>query len=190
MDSNLPNRQSIRLPNYDYSSEGLYFITICTQGRECLLGKIINGEMQLNAAGKMIEFWLQQITDKFSDIACDTFVIMPNHLHFIIQNHGHPFREGEHEGSPQLVWVDQRVCPQEDEAKESTQLSTVIQWFKTMTTNFYIRGVKRDAWQPFDRRLWQRNYYEHIIRNQSSYQKIVDYILLNPSNWSEDQYHL
>ncbi len=65
-------------------------------------------------------------------------------------------------------------------------LGTIIQWFKTMTTNEYIRGVKNLGWQSFDRRLWQRNYYEHIIRNQQDWERIHDYLEANPVNWEKD----
>lgn len=62
-----------------------------------------------------------------------------------------------------------------------------MQWFKTMMTNEYIRGVKQLGWDVFDGKLWQRNYYEHIIRNETSYLRIVEYINNNPSNWKEDK---
>jgi len=76
--------------------------------------------------------------------------------------------EGEHVGSP---------------------LHCVVQWFKTMTTNEYIRGVKTLGWQPFNRKLWQRNYWEHIIRNEQSYQTISEYIINNPAKWNEDKFY-
>ena len=109
---------------------------------------------------------------------------MPNHFHgiiFIVES----------------VGADLRVCP-DNEENASTQkgehvgsplrapLSQMIQWFKTMTTNEYIRGVKQLNWKPFNGKLWQRNYYEHIIRNDKELQQKTDYILDNPSRWDED----
>ncbi|MDR1592128.1 MAG: hypothetical protein LBS16_04500, partial [Prevotellaceae bacterium] len=68
-------------------------------------------------------------------------------------------------------------------------LRAVTQWFKTMSTNEYIRGVKTLGWHPFNKKLWQRNYYEHIIRNQQSHQNILDYIIHNPENWQNDKFY-
>ena len=86
---------------------------------------------------------------------------MPDHIHFII------FNEGEHAGSP---------------------LPEIIKWFKTQTTNKYIKCVKRGLFQPFDKHIWQRNYYEHIIRNQNDYNEIWQYIDENPLNWEAHEY--
>ncbi|MFN5308492.1 MAG: transposase [Candidatus Kapaibacterium sp.] len=198
------HRRSIRLKGYDYSQAGLYFVTICVQKRKCLFGKIVGTdlrvcpEMILNDAGKMVEKWYYVLEQKFPDIKCHQMMIMPNHFHCIIENVGaigadlrvrpitndsdkhinnHPDKhinndsdktEGEHIGSP---------------------LYRVVQWFKTMTTNEYIRGVKNLGWQPFDGKLWQRNYYEHIIRNEKSYHNITNYIINNPANWTEDTFY-
>ncbi len=111
----------------------------------------------------MVEKWYLEISNKFPDIYCDKYVIMPNHFHCILENTGD---KGEPMCSP---------------------LHRVIQWFKTMTTNEYIKGVKNLGWESFDKRLWQRNYYEHIIRNQQSLIKISNYIENNPFFWNDDQ---
>jgi putative transposase len=181
--SEIHKRKSIRLKGYDYSQAGLYFITICVQNRDDLFGMIENGEMKLNDAGQMIVKWYYELINKFPDIKCDEMIVMPNHFHCIVENVGADLRVctnnieqtyrdatilGEHKGSP---------------------LSTVVQWFKTMTTNEYIRGVKNLGWQPFNGKLWQRNYYEHIIRNEKSYQTISKYIINNPAQWQADTFH-
>jgi REP element-mobilizing transposase RayT len=165
-DPDIHHRQSIRLKGYDYSRAGLYFITICAQHRECLFGDIKGGEMQLNPAGHMVAHWFVELMNKFTTLRCDQFICMPNHVHFIIE-----------------------ITPgQTDLASPAeTNLSTVLQWYKTMTTNAYIRGVKQDGWQPFPGKLWQRNYWDHIIRNDQSLQKIRQYIETNPQTWAEDQ---
>jgi len=184
------HRRSIRLKGYDYSQAGLYFITICTQNRACLFGEIrrgehigsSNNEMILNDAGNMVEHWYYELQNKFHDIKCHEMVVMPNHFHCIIENVGMV-----------PVGADLRVCP--DVSGEhailgehaGSPLRNVIQWFKTMTTNYYIRGVKQNNWTPFDKKLWQRNYYEHIIRNDESYQRISEYIISNPANWGIDK---
>ena len=141
---NIHHRHSIRLRKYDYSQNGLYFVTLCVQNGTCLLGKIINEEMMLNEYGKTVEKWCVELSHKFSDIILDTYVIIPNHLHAIIFNNG-----GGNVGA------DLRVCPILGEHIGSplpmkrmmgehagSPLHAVVQWFKTMTTNEYIRGVK------------------------------------------------
>ena len=171
---NIHNRRSIRLKGYDYAQAGLYFITICCQNRTHLFGDVEHGEMELNDAGKMVGKWYYELENKFPDIKCHEMIVMPNHFHFIVENLGASLRvcpdsnnghsnndytnqlDGEHIGSP---------------------LHRVVQWFKTMTTNEYIRGVKTLGWQPFNGKLWQRNYYEHIIRDEQSYHNISKYII-------------
>ncbi|MGB0871034.1 MAG: transposase [Flavobacteriales bacterium] len=179
------NRRSIRLKGYDYAQKGLYFVTICVQKRVCLFGYIKNGEMFLNPAGKMIQKWYLALETKFPDIKCGEYIIMPNHFHCIIQN----------------VGSDQSVCPKPGdqrvgEKKHPMQgehigspLHRVIQWFKTMTTNEYIRNVKHANWQRFDGKLWQRNYWEHIIRDQQSFKNISKYIINNPNKWELDKFN-
>jgi REP element-mobilizing transposase RayT len=195
------HRRSIRLKGYDYSQAGLYFVTICVQNRQCLFGKIAEDEMVLNDAGKMIEKWCAELSHKFPDIILDTYIIMPNHFHAIIVNNG-ALSVGPVGAN---LRVRPNVCPnaapdirgehnniqgehiQGEHA--GSPLHAVVQWFKTMTTNEYIRGVKTFGWQPFDKKLWQRNYYEHIIRNDNSYQNIADYIAHNPAKWQSDKFY-
>ena len=185
------HRRSIRLKGYDYSQAGLYFITLCTQDSLHLFGKITSDEMVLNDAGKMIEKWWNELKNKFANIELDEFVIMPNHFHGIIQII-----------NTNPVGADLRVCPDvqqriypdnagDHEKGEHTgsPLHTMIQWFKTMSTNEYIRNVKNNRWTPFNKKLWQRNYYEHIIRNEKSYLHISEYIRTNPLKWLEDKYY-
>ena len=177
------HRRSIRLRNYDYSQAGAYFITICVQHRECLFGEITGGKMHPNDAGHMVGHWFAKLEHKFHDIECDEFACMPNHVHFIVVN----------------VGADPRVRPNADHrgcsgqthgsAPTGTPLSEVIQWFKTMTINAYIRGVKHNNWQPFPGKLWQRNYWDHIIRNESELHRIREYIRNNPALWEQDRLH-
>jgi len=173
-------RRSIRLKGYDYSRPGLYFMTICTKDRLPLFGDIENSQMGLNDAGKMIENWWHELKNKFSNSELHSHITMPNHFHGIIQ----------------IVGADLCVCPdQEDEfIKEGehtgSPLHKMVQWFKTMTTNEYIRNIKQNRWQPFKGKLWQRNYYEHVIRNEKSYHDLSEYIMNNPINWQEDRYYI
>jgi REP element-mobilizing transposase RayT len=173
------HRRSIRLKEYDYSNAGAYFVTMCVKNRECLFGSIHNREMIMNDAGQMVYKWWNELAHKFNNIELDGFVIMPNHMHGIIV----------------IVGADLCVCP--DERNNNTKkgahagapLHRVIQWFKTMTTNEYIRGIELYRWQSVYGKLWQRNYYERVIRDEYELTRIREYIIHNPLQWDEDEYN-
>ena len=209
------HRHSIRLRGYDYSQAGMYFVTICTQGRLCLFGDVVDGAMKLNDAGLMIERWYSDLKNKFSNIECGEFVCMPNHIHAIVVNVGADLRVRPDDLRVRPDFPAQTVQTGQTHAQTGqthvqtgqthaqtgqthgsaptgvgTSLSRVVQWFKTMSTNEYIRGVEQNGWQPFPAKLWQRNYYEHIIRDEDSYLKIAEYIQTNPQRWQMDTYHV
>jgi len=213
------HRRSIRLKGYDYSLEGLYFVTLCAQHRARLFGNVVSGNMVLNDAGDMVERWYDELENKHPDIRCREMVVMPNHFHCIVENVGvgvgghvgpnSDVETGAHVGAPLLrgrpettmldeqpilgglVEMDDYLISGEHvgSPQPGSQLSDVVRWFKTMTTNEYIRGVKNLGWQPFDRKLWQRNYYEHIIRTPESHERIANYIVNNPAKWAEDKFY-
>ncbi|MEC4115954.1 transposase [Myroides phaeus] len=162
-----PSRRSIRLKGYDYSQEGLYFITICCKDNKSRFGYIFNDEMILNEAGKMVEERYKALESKFPNIRCDEMVVMPNHFHCIIE----------------IINSDK------EEWRVNVSICKIVQWFKTMTTNEYIKGVRNLGWKRFDKQLWQRNYYEHVIRTYQSYCIISNYILCNPERWLKDKYN-
>ena len=185
-----PKRRSIRLPGYDYASAGWYFVTIICHKRQHLFGEVCHGQMVLNEAGDLVEKWWNKIPEKFPDIELGDYQIMPNHFHAIVINVGADPCVG-----PSLPVTPDTVVSQQEIAGFSNQgehagspLHRVIQWFKTMVTNEFIRNVKQLGWKPFEDKFWQRNYYEHIIRNEESYQKIAAYICNNPAQWQEDEY--
>jgi REP element-mobilizing transposase RayT len=151
------HRRSIRLKGYDYSQAGAYFVTICVQGGISLLGEVVDGKMDLNEAGKMVAAFWEDIPIKYPTVILDAFVCMPNHIHFIVV------------------------------LTEGVSLTAVVQWYKSITTAKYRHGVNDGKWPPFNKRFWQRNYYEHIIRNERAHQAIRDYIHNNPANWHADQ---
>ncbi|MEY8765360.1 MULTISPECIES: transposase [Francisella] len=210
------NRKNLRLKYYDYSSNGAYFVTICVNNRECLFGDIIDGQMCLNDAGLMIDEIYRDLENKFTNIQCGKYVVMPNHFHCVIHicndiksnvgvnlcvdpNNKHNPIMGEHAiqkkadiesaSTNNHVGANPCGCPNEGSTQDTTPttLSDIIGAFKSLTTNAYINGVKTKNWQPFDKRLWQRNYYEHIIRNEKSYNEIIKYIQLNPLKWELDE---
>lgn len=193
---NIHHRKSIRLQGYDYAQAGLYFVTICVQNRACLFGDIIDGELKLNDAGKMISTWYYELEHKFPNIKCGSHIVMPNHFHCILHNVGADLRVCPNN-------TDLHFCSNNGHSPENVQslnngqshriaptgspLHRVVQWFKTMTTNEYIRNVKIYNWNRFNGKLWQRNYWEHIIRNEKSHQNISEYIVNNPMKWNEDK---
>jgi len=199
MKQSLPKRKDLRLENYDYSQPGWYYITVCVQDRKCLFGEIKNGKMALNDMGLLVKKYWNKLIDKFN-IELDEYIIMPNHIHGIIvinNNNGriHVDINGRtrvddngrtHGSAPTInhihpmVGVDPCVDPH-------PSLGETIQWFKTMTTNQYIKNVKNDNWPPFDKRIWQRNYHEHIIRNETELNKIQKYITNNAAMWENDK---
>jgi len=173
----LERRRSVRLMGFDYAEPGAYFVTIVTQERSCLFGEIIEGQMQVNRAGEAITRWWLELTRKFTTVETDEFIVMPNHCHGIIVI------------VDPTVGADLRVGPPNDRtgAHAGAPLPTVVQWFKTMTTNEYIRGVKTLGWPSFRGQLWQRSYYEHVIRNADSLNRIRQYIIDNPVRWEFDR---
>lgn len=163
------NRQSIRLKGYDYTQPGYYFITICTQDRRCLFGEISNGKMNLNDAGNTVQKEWMALPNRFPNIRLHEFVIMPDHFHAIIQITAPP------SGQPQGI-APTGIVP---------AIGDMVGAFKSITTVAYIRGVKTKEWTPFRKRLWERNYWEHIIRDERAFQNISIYIKRNPIKWEE-----
>jgi len=168
------HRRSIRLKGFDYSQSGAYFVTICTQNRACLFGEIVEGEMRLNEAGRMVHAAWEELSIHYPGVECDGFVVMPNHIHGIVV----------------LVGAGPRACPDHGQPQgvaPTLSLVDVVHRFKTLTTKRYADRVKQFGWPPFPGRLWQRNYYEHIIRDEESLNRIRRYILDNPARWAFDR---
>lgn len=197
------HRRSIRLKGYDYSSIGSYFITICAQNRENLFGDVIDNKMVLNNAGEMVKKWVIETENKFKNISIDEYIIMPNHFHSImsILNVGADLRvcpndENICPNDKNICPNDENICPNDNPGykgehtgspQPKIEIPEIVQWFKTMTTNEYIKGIKNGIYLPFDKRIWQHNYYERIIRNETEFNKIKEYIINNPVNWLNDK---
>jgi len=127
--------------------------------------------MILNNVGKMVQEWWWELENKFPDIELDQYVIMPNHFHDVVV----------------IVGADLCVSPNDPMGEHiGSPLPEIIQWFKTMTTNEYIRGVGQNIYAPINERLWQRNYYEHIVRNEDDLRQTREYISNNPLKWELD----
>ncbi len=171
-----PNRKRNRLDRFDYGEVGCYFVTLCTQNRASLftiepsvgndLCVVPNEGLEGTAhrpfpateQNQILHKWIRETQNKYKGINIDKYVIMPDHLHLIV-----------------TIKEQHAAC----------SLPEVMQFFKTMTTNEYIRGVKKGTLLPFQGKLWQKSYYDHVIRNQQDYNEIWEYIEQNPIKWLE-----
>ena len=171
------------MKGYDYSSPGAYFITICTHQRECLFGEIVDGEMECSEFGAIVQDCWQQIPNHFPKIQLDASIVMPNHIHGIlwIQDDGDAAGKGMAVPCPYTM-----PCPYKGEFGKpiAGSLSIVIGSFKSVTTKRI--NILRDASKIS---IWQRNYYEHIIRSEEALQHIRQYIQNNAIVWQQDQLH-
>ena len=178
-------RKQIRLKKYDYSYAGWYFVTICTQNREYLLGNIIDGKMILNKFGKIVDEKIKELT-VYKNVEIDIYCVMPNHIHLILIIVG---------ADPCVRPLTKIINPVLNIDLGSTRGSTptigeYVKRFKSLTTFIYIDNVKNNHWEPFQKRLWQRNYFEHIIRMKFDLNRIRQYIKNNPLNWNKDRNNL
>lgn len=175
---NFYHRQSIRLQNYDYQQAGLYFITICSCQKEPLFGDIVNGEIKLNPFGKIVEQEWFNTPLLRSNTELDACIIMPNHFHGILNI------KDSCRGASTCALTDagSRAHIGAPLRRESNSLGSIIAGFKSAVTK-KINELRQTPRMP----IWQRNYYEHIIRDEESLQKMREYIFNNPAQWEMDQ---
>jgi REP element-mobilizing transposase RayT len=190
------NRRSIRLKGYDYSQAGAYFVTICTHGMQHLFGEIINGEMYFNEIGQIAyNEWLK--TPEIRPyVSLDVFVIMPNHMHgIIVLNDDHIPRTGvlhtPQSHIPLSNISEKDVCdtPASNQGVFDTPLRS-----PSHNIGAIVRGYKSAVTKQINLlnetgTIWQRNYHEHIIRNEKSYLLISNYIIDNPTKWQNDKFY-
>jgi len=174
MMTHLHHRRSIRLPGYDYTAAGAYFITICTQGRECLFGQVMDGDMRLNALGEIVRAEWEKSAALRAEIELGPYAVMPNHFHAIIWMIDDRCSRGTARRAP--TTVEQFGKP------VAGSIPTIVRAFKSAVTR-QINLVRQTPGAA----VWQRNYYEHIIRDEPSCEKIAAYILNNPRQWEADQ---
>jgi putative transposase len=187
MNDHSKQRRSIRLKAYDYRQSGAYFVTIVTQNRRCLFGDVVDGKMRLNDAGQMVLAVWAGLSSNYSGVETDHFFAMPNHVHGVIVLVGvGPGTSAYSGGQPQGV-APTKTGSAAASVTRPLSLSDVIHRFKTLTTQRYALGVNGSGWTRFNRRLWQRNYFEHVIRNEDSLNRIRRYILDNPLRWEFDR---
>ena len=155
----LPKRKSNRLKNYDYNTPAAYFITVCTRDRKNLfrdnVGATIGRPFELSEYGKIVDTAIKNIPIKYSSISVDKYIIMPNHIHLLLQIHS----------------------DKNGRAMPAPTVSTVIQQMKGYVT--------KQIGFP----VWQKLFYDHIVRNESDYREIWEYIENNPLKWAEDRFY-
>ena len=172
------NRQSFRLKDHDYSEVGSYYITICTYEFRCLFGVIKNGEMQLNRFGNIVLLTWNDLTNHIANIELGKFVIMPNHVHGIV-NIVEPKSITYEKADVNLpgLKIAKTRPPQQP-------LSEIVRQFKTFSA-MRINNLRKMRGSP----VWKRNYFERIIRNEKAYMAVQEYIHNNPFKWELDKYY-
>jgi len=181
-DPDIHHRRSIRLPGFDYTQDGAYSITICTHEKQCLFGDVIDGKMLLNRFGTLIyDCWID-LASRFQYIELDEFITMPNHVHGIIL-----IRRGKAEPcplpTPHPSKARLRLAPTPAFGKPvGKSVSSIIGSFKSTATRM-MNAMRNTPGAP----LWQRNYYEHIIRDDDDMNRTREYIIENPLRWYEDE---
>ena len=193
------HRRSIRLKGYDYSQAGAYFITICCEHRICRFGKIENNEMILNELGNIAYNEWAKLAERFANFELDVFQIMPNHMHGIIvlknmvgagftpaQNDGMVLGQSQVLGQPQGI-APQGIAPTGIAPTTVSTVGDIVGAYKSLVFNGCLEIYKSKNERMG--KLWQRDYYEHIIRNDQSYQTISAYIINNPSKWGDDKFY-
>lgn len=184
------HRRSIRLKGYDYSKAGLYFITICIHNRKCLFGEITNDKIILNEFGDIAFNQWAKLPDRFSNFELDVFQIMPNHMHGIIlldEPVGATLAVAQNGLNEHGInWAGARRA---GASPAPTTVGNMVGAYKSLVSNDCLEQFELKRPNEMMGKLWQRNYYEHIIRDEQSLQRIRDYIINNPSKWKDDKFY-
>ncbi len=169
-------RRSIRLKGYDYSRAGAYFVTICTQNRECQFGDITDGAMRVNHFGKIVGKQWNDIPQRFPVVELDQFVVMPNHIHGVFVVVGAPLAGAQIPNG--AIGAAARAAP---------TVGHIVGAYKSLCVHHCLHWIKQNIPQQRLGQLWQRNYWEHIIRDESELNRIREYIRNNPAQWETDK---
>ena len=167
-DPNKHHRRSIRLPGYDYASAGMYFVTLCTHIRTPWFGTIQDGSMHLNDAGRMVEQMLHDLPIRFPHATLDTLIVMPDHVHVLFALADVPL-------------AAKQPATSRTNGTAAGSIGRIVQAFKSLSTVMYTRGVTQHGWELFPKKLWQRDYYERIVRSERELNNVRAYICTNPT---------
>lgn len=161
----LPKRKPTRLADYDYGTPGAYFVTLCIQNRKNILGNIVGEGFplpQLSPQGKIVDVWINEIPKRYEGIQVDKYVIMPNHIHLLLS-----VKERNGRGDP------------------SPTIDNIVGWFKYQAT----KEINRHN-HTMGTKVFQRSFYDHIIRGEQDYKEIWAYIDNNPAQWRQDRFYM
>jgi REP element-mobilizing transposase RayT len=179
--SDIHHRHSIRLKDYDYSQAGAYFVTLCAWQRECLFGDIVDGEMQMNALGQVVLDEWNRTPEKRAQVSLDESVVMPNHFHGIIVIDGSTFDGGNVVGA----YCNTPLPSVHNQLRSPSQtIDAIVRGFKSAVTT-QINVIRQNPGCP----VWQRNYFERVIRNDAELGRAREYIINNPLKWELDKEH-
>jgi len=167
-----PRRRSLRLKDYDYSQEGAYFMTVCVQDRRCLFGEVIDGAVLTSPIGQIVQQAWNELPKYYPTVKLDQFVAMPNHIHGIVFIHAPP-----HVGAPFMASHNKQGA-----INRAPTLGEIVRTLKAAST----RLIRLAGSAGFS---WQRNYYDHVIRNETELTRIREYIVNNPLQWALDREH-
>ena len=171
---NIPDRKTtrpgttrrVRLLDYDYSTPGYYFVTICTHERQQLFGEIRGETMRLTPAGCMVTEVIDQCPERFSSVSIDCHVVMPNHIHV-------------------LFGLSVRI----DDEPGTDDLTGVVHWLKSTVHQRFRAGVRSSGWKPYSGKIWQTGYHDHIIRNEKDLAILRQYVAHNVEMWEKDRFY-
>ena len=165
MEIELTKRKSCRIPGYDYSQNGAYFITICTHQKRLLFGNLSQEAVGADSiSARMVRCVFAEVIDRYPAVSCPYSVVMPNHFHALVV-----IARADIESAPTVVQI--------------------VQAFKRYSTIEYIHLVKQGAAEPFEKYVWQRSFHDHIVRTEDDFRMIAEYIQNNPRRWEEDCFH-
>jgi len=174
---NQPSRRSVRLPGFDYSKIGMYFVTVCASERRCIFGEVRDDETVLSSIGQIVSACWIEIPHHFPNVKIEAYVVMPNHIHGILTIHSNWKGAGSQE---------KLAAPMESFGKPTPRsIPTIVRSFKAAASRHsresgYVKGES----------IWQRGYYEHVLRNTREYVEVTNYILQNPARWADDEDNL
>ena len=174
-------RHSIRLPDYDYSQPGFYYVTICARDKKLMFGEIANGEIYLNEAGSIVQAVWSSMPERFPYVKLDEYTIMPNHMHGIIELLESDVDRVNSANRPAQSIVSERSVINPLSARKRAVLGDIVRAFKGATTHYIRTKVRPDF-------AWQEDYYEHIVRNDRDLERIRKYIFDNPARWESDRF--
>jgi len=180
MNPSPPNRHSLRLREYDYGATGTYFVTVCTKDRLSLFGEIDDGKMVLNALGAIVAACWSDLLHHFPNIQLDCFIVMPNHVHGLIEITDE--RSENPVGAQHAAPVPSAPMHHLGRNVQPGSLGSIVRSFKAAST----RRINLLSGAP-GATIWQRNYYEHVVREESELQRVREYIVNNPARWAEDE---